>query len=218
MGMHFKLGLYEHQSAGAIQGLIDVLTQHPKLLESPDQLRRIRISLYEPAYSIIGDPAKRDPHNRQSADHSMVYIVATVLRKAFETRQIGWRELMLLPRDYEQAALFDPLTRSLMAKVELIPGGPQFDANYPDGIPTMLELDHDQLGQLSSGMVMYPEGHARNTSGNLPALLINKFRVLAGLAVADPAKLLERLTDLAEKEAAEIRQLYDFPMEHVWLA
>lgn len=25
MGMHFKLGLYEHQSAGAIQGLIDAL-------------------------------------------------------------------------------------------------------------------------------------------------------------------------------------------------
>ena len=25
MGMHFKLGLYEHQSAGALQGLIDLL-------------------------------------------------------------------------------------------------------------------------------------------------------------------------------------------------
>ena len=27
MGMHFKLGLYEHQSAGAIQGLMDLLAQ-----------------------------------------------------------------------------------------------------------------------------------------------------------------------------------------------
>src|SRR3977135_1498899 len=32
MGMHFKLGLYEHQSAGAIQGLIDLLVKHPQLL------------------------------------------------------------------------------------------------------------------------------------------------------------------------------------------
>ncbi len=31
MGMHFKLGLYEHQSAGALQGLIDVLRANPNL-------------------------------------------------------------------------------------------------------------------------------------------------------------------------------------------
>ena len=29
MGMHFKLGLYEHQSAGALQGLVDLLRAHP---------------------------------------------------------------------------------------------------------------------------------------------------------------------------------------------
>src|SRR5882724_3622354 len=33
MGMHFKLGLYEHQSAGALQGLIDLINAHPHLLE-----------------------------------------------------------------------------------------------------------------------------------------------------------------------------------------
>src|ERR1044072_2887467 len=31
MGMHFKLGLYEHQSAGAIGGLIDLLSAHSRL-------------------------------------------------------------------------------------------------------------------------------------------------------------------------------------------
>ena len=95
MGMHFKLGLYEHQSAGAIQGLIDLLARHPRLLDDPDQLRSLRITIYEPAFGIIGDPAKRDPRTRQSADHSMVYIIATLLRKAYEQRRAGWRELML---------------------------------------------------------------------------------------------------------------------------
>ena len=33
LGMHFKLGLYEHQSAGAIEGLIDLLAAHPALLD-----------------------------------------------------------------------------------------------------------------------------------------------------------------------------------------
>ncbi len=82
MGMHFKLGLYEHQSAGAIQGLIDLLNRHSALVESADDIRAVRITIYEPAFHIIGDPAKRDPHTRQSADHSMVYIIATLLRKA----------------------------------------------------------------------------------------------------------------------------------------
>ena len=33
MGMHFKLGLYEHQSAGALQGLINLLAANPHLLD-----------------------------------------------------------------------------------------------------------------------------------------------------------------------------------------
>src|SRR5207247_8630784 len=38
------------------------------------------------AFGIIGNPAKMDPRTRQSADHSMAYIVATLLRKALEYR------------------------------------------------------------------------------------------------------------------------------------
>lgn len=37
---------------------------------------------YEPAFGIIGDPAKRTPTTRQSADHSMVYILSRLLKKA----------------------------------------------------------------------------------------------------------------------------------------
>jgi 2-methylcitrate dehydratase len=84
MGMHFKLGLYEHQSAGALHGTIALLQEHPHLLASVDRVASIRILAYEPAFGIIGDPAKRDPRTRQSADHSMVYIVATIVRKALE--------------------------------------------------------------------------------------------------------------------------------------
>ena len=109
MGMHFKLGLYEHQSAGALQGLIDLLSTNPVILEQPETIAEIQIVAYEPAFSIIGDPAKRDPHTRQSADHSMVYIVSTMLRKAIDLaaetgsgeladgNDAWWKTLMLLP-------------------------------------------------------------------------------------------------------------------------
>ena len=223
MGMHFKLGIYEHQSAGAIGGLLDLLAAHPSLLTKPDDIQRIRITIYEPAFSIIGDPHKRDPRTRQSADHSMVYIVATVLRKAIhdprvqESRPKGlliplllWHDLMLIPADYDDVALFHPLTRALMDKIEFVHGGPEYDAKYPDGIPTTVEIDHCALGRLSSGLVMYPEGHARNRSGNLPRLLSHKFRALAGLGVHDVEGLLLRFSGLEKRSAAELRTLYDF--------
>jgi 2-methylcitrate dehydratase len=221
MGMHFKLGLYEHQTAGAIAGLFDLLAANPWLLTNPDDIERIRITIYEPAFSIIGDPHKRDPRTRQSADHSMVYIVGTLLRKAVESgvrsqmsgvRNAGnlWRDLMLVPADYDDAALLHPLTRALMDKIEFVHGGPEYDAKYPDGIPTNVEIDHRGLGRLSSGLVMYPEGHARNASGNLPALLAHKFQTLAGLGVRDTGGLLRRFSGLVTKSAAELRTLSDF--------
>jgi 2-methylcitrate dehydratase len=225
MGMHFKLGLYEHQSAGAIGGLLDLLAKHPQLLADPAAIERIQITIYEPAFSIIGDPHKRDPRTRQSADHSMVYIVATLLRKAVARSQEPggrsheavdlWRDLMLVPEDYSDAALVHPLTRSLMQRIDFRHGGAEYDAKYPDGIPTSLEIEHRTLGTLASGLVMYPIGHARNTSGQLPALLAHKFRRLAGLGVNDVAGLLARMSKLAAKSPTEIRDLYSFPIQNV---
>ena len=81
MGMHFKLGLYEHQSAGAIHGLISLLAKQPHLAQ-PGAIENMLITAYEPAFGIIGDPQKRNPTTRQSADHSMVYIISTLLNKA----------------------------------------------------------------------------------------------------------------------------------------
>lgn len=210
LGMHFKLGLYEHQAAGAIDGLIGLLGRHTKILDDIGRLQSVRIRTYEPAYSIIGDPAKRHPHTRQSADHSMVYIVATLLRKAYLCRKTSWMELMLVPEDYCQKSLFHPVTRALMNKIVFLHGGPEFDAKYPDGIPTTVEIEHTDLGLLSSGMVLYPQGHARNTSGQLEPLLEHKFRTLASLAVSDVEELRSRFTNLAEKSAMEIGQIYNF--------
>ena len=218
MGMHFKLGLYEHQSAGAIQGLIDLFARQPQLADDPAQLCSLRVTIYEPAFGIIGDPAKRDPRTRQSADHSMVYIIATLLRKAHEARragwdgQNGWQRLMLMPDDYaeNESALFHPLTRTLMDRIDFRHGGPGFDRNYPDGIPTVVDVDHAKLGNLTSGLVMYPEGHARRTSGNLAALLEHKFRMLAGQGVGDCESLAKRFTGLADKSPDQIAAIYDF--------
>ena len=124
MGMHFKLGLYEHQSAGALEGLQKLVYETKFAAEnSINDIENINIVAYEPAFGIIGDPAKKTPSTRQSADHSMVYIVSTILRKAFETKDLKsklegfsnldgvWKMLMLEPKDYGHQALFNKSTR-----------------------------------------------------------------------------------------------------------
>ncbi len=49
-----------------------------------DNIKKIRIFAYEPAFGIIGDSAKSTPKTRQSADHSMAFIISATLRHAFK--------------------------------------------------------------------------------------------------------------------------------------
>lgn len=224
MGMHFKLGLYEHQSAGALQGLITLLQKHPHLLEdqSGDAIGKIVVRAYEPAYGIIGDPAKRDPRTRQSADHSMLYLVCTKLRKALELahneagagilkrRGFDWKDLMLLPHDFDAGAIRDPLTRALMDKMTFEHGGPEYDAKYPDGIPTSIQITDESGETFDSGLVMYPAGHARNTTADVKDILNHKFEVLGALASDDAAGIVTKIGTLEKKSAKEVGRLYDF--------
>ena len=214
MGMHFKLGLYEHQSAGAIQGLISLLAENPQLLDDVEALEHVRVVIYEPAFGIIGDPAKRDPRTRQSADHSMVYIVATLLRKAYEEGEASWLGLMLLPRDYDDESLFHPLTRRLMEKIRFEHGGDEYDIRYPDGIPTRVDLLHAQHGSFTSGLVLYPLGHARSEQvAEFGEVVATKFQRLAGLGVTDPRALQRRLLHLSDVSADEFQDLYNFSLD-----
>lgn len=208
--MHFKLGVYEHQSAGAIQAMIDLLASHRELLESPDGIRKIRITIYEPAFGIIGDPAKRNPQTRQSADHSMVYIIATLLRKAIEAGASGWTRLMLTPADYLGEALTNPQTRRWIDLIEFSHGGPDYDSRYPDGIPTTVEIEHAEAGELSSGLVMYPQGHARCPGDSLNELLSRKIAAFAAIGGLDPSALSDRLSNLGDKTPEQVADLYNF--------
>jgi 2-methylcitrate dehydratase len=227
MGMHFKLGLYEHQSAGALQGLIDLIAAHPDLLRDPSggAIASIRVLAYEPAFGIIGNPAKMDPKTRQSADHSMAYIVATLLRKALEfTTSHGalpkggksndevWKALMLSPHDYteDETAIFHPLTRQLMKKIRFEHGGAEYDAKYPDGIPTSIIVTTADGKSYGSGLVMYPAGHARNTSANLQDILAHKFNLLGNLGLDHPQPIIDRFNNLPALTAQQVSDLHHF--------
>jgi len=219
MGMHFKLGLYEHQSAGAIEGIKRIFYENPAILTNADDIKQIEITSYEPAFGIIGDPAKITPTTRQSADHSMVFIISRLIKKAMEIGPDAfprnefdtWKTLMLAPADYGNDALYDDTTRSLMQKFKFVHGGQKYDDDYPDGIPTSLTLHTNSGSKYESGYVMYPPGHARNTSMDLEAILTAKNQMLGSIAVEDVAKCVNTLDSIRSASPADMMEIYNHP-------
>jgi 2-methylcitrate dehydratase len=213
--MHFKLGLYEHQSAGALQALVDLFAARPGLAADLDGIRRITVKIYEPAFSIIADPAKRTPTTRQSADHSLPYILARTLLKARQAAAagaaLGWESLMLLPDDYSAEAIRDPAIARLIAAIAIEHGGADYDARYPEGIPTSVAIEHATLGRLGGGLVTFPLGHARADGAATAAVVDLKFERLVAGAVPDARRLRERMS-LPGRSPADIAELYAFPI------
>ncbi|CAE7306206.1 prpD1 [Symbiodinium necroappetens] len=80
-----------------------------------------------------------------------------------------------------------------MEKISFSHGGPEYDAKYPDGIPTAIDITL-KSGKVGGGasyamplsawamaQVMYPSGHARNTSADLKKILQHKNRMLGDI-------------------------------------
>ena len=218
-GMHFKLGLYEHQSAGAIGGALNLIKSIPNIIKdgNADNIKSIKIKAYEPAFSIIGDPAKMDPQTRQSADHSMAFIISRIFKQAFSKHiqlegadriEDFWKVTMLTPHDYGGEALFDETTRSLMSKIQFEHGGKEFDDKYPEGIPSQIEVELADGSKHDSGFVMFPGGHARNEDTNLGEILQHKFKMLGGLAL-EKEQLIQFLVGLENIQEMTHEELLD---------
>ena len=228
MDMHFKLGLYEHQSAGALEGVIKLLQENAELLKA-DSIKNIKdivITAYEPAFGIIGDPAKRDPKTRQSADHSMVFIVSRLLKKAFNNadsikniinnRDSLWKSLILTPLDYSYEALKCTDTKELMGKIKFLHGGKEYDEKYPEGIPTKVDINLQSGKNISSGLVMFPSGHSKNTTCDLKGILNNKNKTLLRYAIPDTneaEKLLTNLNNIENMSNRDLEEVYNCKIE-----
>jgi 2-methylcitrate dehydratase len=221
MGQHFKLGIYEHQSGGAVQGVMELLFENKDIITTDlANIENIHCVIYKDAYKIICGEEKWSPSTRQSADHSMVFIISTIIRKAIEigpvlydgvnTIEDLWKRLMLEPKDYSPEAIANSTTQALMKKFTVEYGGPDYDEKYPEGIPTTLSISYSGK-VLNSGFQMFPGGHARNTSVDLYDILNYKFNLFGELAL-EPNEMMEFITNLQNIENlsnVQLRSLYN---------
>ena len=206
MGMHFKLGLYEHQSAGAIQGVIDLVATEPKLLDDPDQLRR-----HADSHLRAGVQHHRRPAQARPADAAKCRSLDAVHRGdaaaqgvRSAAKRVG-RPRRLATADARAGRLCRGRVGTVPSAHAAADGADRFPSRRP-GVRSQVSGRHSHHGRNRARQawpalqrpVMYPEGHARNTTCDLTALLEHKFRLLAGLGVDDTSALVEPVHESSE--------------------
>jgi 2-methylcitrate dehydratase len=116
-----------------------------------DRLASVRIDTFKASYEIIAkDPEKWDPKTRETADHSIQYIVAAALLDGEITR-----------RTFALGRIREPLTLDLLQHRVSVHEDAELTGGYPDGIPNRITVTTSDGVELVRE-VRYPRGHAKN--------------------------------------------------------
>ena len=158
----------------------------------PADVECIRIETYGVAVrNAAGEAEKWDPKTRETADHSLPYVVAVALTDGAVT-----------PASFDEKRIGDPLLRPLMRKIE-VSEDPQATRNYPAQQQARMEIEL-RSGRRLTRFADYPKGHSRNPLSD--SELEQKFLGLTAgvLPRARQAALLEslrRFDDLENMDA-----------------
>ncbi len=85
----------------------------------PKEVEEVLVETTTRGADILSDPSKYKPTTKETADHSLPYCIAVAVAKG-----------NVLPSDFEEDALRDPLVWSLLDKIKVI-ANPEIDALFP---------------------------------------------------------------------------------------
>jgi 2-methylcitrate dehydratase len=162
----------EHTTQGALNAVLKLVKEHNIL---PEQVREVRIEVPTRTAEHTGDQAKRHPKDKETADHSLYYVVAV----AIIDRAVG-------PSQYSVEKLTSQQVHKLMDKIT-VEASPELDEFIYAGIAHIWMED----GRRFSCRVDYPKGNSRNPMTDEE--IVEKFRGVASV-VLDKERV-KRITD-----------------------
>ncbi len=115
----------------------------------PDQVEKIQIRSLARAADILSDPSKYDPHTRETADHSLPYVIAAAL----VDRQVT-------PVQFTMEKIMDPTIRAQLRKVEVV-ADPEIEKVFPALQRVIVNINTTD-GRSFSKQLDYPKGDPRN--------------------------------------------------------
>lgn len=135
------------------QSAVDAALSFPEdVVREIDRVRSIKIDTFDAAYQIIAkDPEKWDPKTRETADHSIQYIVVAALMDGEITR-----------RSFDLERIRDPKTLDVLKNRVEVHEELELTAEYPEAIPNRITVT-TETGDRRVREVRHPRGHARNS-------------------------------------------------------
>ena len=168
-----------------ISAVLDLVREHDL---KPEQVEKVHIRSLARAADILSDPSKYDPRSKETADHSLPYVIAAAL----VDRQVT-------PAQFTPEKIMDPAIRAQLRKVEVV-GDPEIEKVFP-ALQRVIVTIRTTSGQEFTRQLDYPKGDPRNPLSD--AEIEEKFAALAGpvLSRATQKKVREAVWNLEKLDS-----------------
>ncbi|MFZ0947847.1 MAG: MmgE/PrpD family protein [Candidatus Sulfotelmatobacter sp.] len=175
-----------HTPISAVLDLVKTNDLHP------EQVEKIQIRSLARAADILSDPSKYDPHTRETADHSLPYVIAAALV-----------ERKVTPVQFTMEKIMDPKIRAQLKKVEVV-ADPEIEKVFPALQRVIVNMTTAD-GRTFSKQLDFPKGDPRNPLTDQE--VEEKFGALAEgvLSTGAQKKLKEAIWNLEDSDS--IRKL-----------
>ncbi len=172
-----------------ISATLDLVNEHDL---APDNVETVTIYSLARAADILADPSKYDPRTKETADHSLPYVIAAAVA-----------ERQVTPIQFTDAKIMDPVIRAQLDKVKVI-ADPEIEAVFPE-LQRVRVVIRTTDGREVEKQLDYPKGDPRNPLTD--AEIAGKFAALAeGIASPDDVVRIRAAIECAE-EFDDVREL-----------
>jgi 2-methylcitrate dehydratase len=155
-----------------ISAVLDIVRQHDL---APEQVKTVHIRSLARAADILADPSKYDPRTKETADHSLPYVIAAAL----VDRQVT-------PAQFEPGRIMDARIREQLRKVVVV-ADPEIERVFPRLQRVAVTIETTDGRQLSK-QLDYPKGDPRNPLSDEE--IEQKFDALASPILSDDARAI----------------------------
>jgi 2-methylcitrate dehydratase len=153
-----------------ISAVLDIVIENDL---APEVVEKVHIRSLARAADILADPSKYDPRSKETADHSLPYVIAA----AVADRQVT-------PAQFEQDKIMDPRIREQLNKVEVV-ADPEIEKLFPK-LQRAIVTIHTTDGREFTKQLDYPKGDPRNPLTDQE--VEEKFDALAAPVLSDEAR------------------------------
>ncbi|HEY4953329.1 MAG TPA: hypothetical protein VII02_00440, partial [Gemmatimonadaceae bacterium] len=153
-----------------ISAILDLVHEHDL---KPEKVEKVTIRSLARAADILSDASKYDPHTKETADHSLPYVIAAAL----VDRQVT-------PAQFTVQKIMDPTVRAQLKKVVVV-ADPEIEKVFP-ALQRVVVTIRTTDGKEFTKQLDYPKGDPRNPLTDRE--IEEKFAALAGPVMGKAAQ------------------------------